>query len=155
MALAQMSRRPSLARRLPVVLLAAAGTAGLAAACGGGSSGQQSSAGGGSTPAPATAGTGSAGAAGTTVNVNESDFTITLPTMTFSPGTYTFMVKNSGPSIHALEINGPGVSNKKSDNLPSGESTTMSVALQKGTYELWCPVDAHKERGMDLRITVS
>ncbi|HEX6499875.1 MAG TPA: hypothetical protein VF054_12700 [Micromonosporaceae bacterium] len=140
-------------RRLPLVLLAAAGTAGVAAACGGGSSGQTSAR--SSAPAPPPAETSSAGGTGTTVVVDESNFTIKLSTTTFSPGTYTFMVKDSGPGIHALEIDGPGVADRRSDNLAPGGSTAMTVTLQKGTYELYCPVDSHKGRGMDTRITVS
>jgi uncharacterized cupredoxin-like copper-binding protein len=30
----------------------------------------------------------------------------------------------------------------------------MTVTLQKGTYEVYCPVDGHKERGMQTKITV-
>lgn len=33
--------------------------------------------------------------------------------------------------------------------LAGGASTRLSVPLQSGSYQLWCPVDAHKERGMD------
>jgi len=27
--------------------------------------------------------------------------------------------------------------------------------LQSGTYEMWCAVDSHKDRGMDINITVT
>ena len=30
--------------------------------------------------------------------------------------------------------------------MQNGASTRLSVPLQSGSYELWCTVDAHKER---------
>jgi uncharacterized cupredoxin-like copper-binding protein len=38
--------------------------------------------------------------------------------------------------------------------LAGGASTRLSVPLRGGSYELWCTVDAHKERGMDKTIQV-
>lgn len=38
--------------------------------------------------------------------------------------------------------------------LAGGASTRLSVPLQSGSYQLWCTVDAHKERGMDKTIQV-
>jgi len=37
-----------------------------------------------------------------------------------------------------------------SQTVQNGASTRLSVPLQSGSYELWCTVDAHKERGMDM-----
>jgi uncharacterized cupredoxin-like copper-binding protein len=36
-----------------------------------------------------------------------------------------------------------------------GDSAELTVTLQKGSYEVWCSVDSHKEQGMDLTIDVS
>jgi len=41
-----------------------------------------------------------------------------------------------------------------SQTVQNGASTRLSVPLQSGSYELWCTVDAHKERGMDKTIQV-
>jgi len=97
----------------------------------------------------------SAAGQGTAVTVDEADFKINLSTMTFAPGTYTFVVKNTGHATHALEIDGPGVEDRKSDTVSPGGSTRLTVTLQKGSYELYCPVDGHKGMGMDTHITVS
>jgi uncharacterized cupredoxin-like copper-binding protein len=74
---------------------------------------------------------------------------------TFSPGTYTFNVENQGSFGHHLTIEGPGVDTQATPTIESGQSAQLSVTLQKGSYELWCSVDSHKEQGMDLMVDVS
>jgi uncharacterized cupredoxin-like copper-binding protein len=122
------------------VAVAAGAAAALAAGCGGGNS----------PPATGTGGT----AGGQTVTVAETDFKLALSTSTFKPGTYTFAVRNMGKATHALEVEGPGVGERKSDTVSPGESTSLTVTLQQGTYELYCPVDNHKDLGMETKITV-
>ena len=95
------------------------------------------------------------GSTGTVVTANESDFKISLSSATFTPGRYTFIAKNVGQTAHALEIDGPGVSDRKTPTISPGASTPVTAALQKGSYEVYCPVDSHKAMGMDLHITVS
>ena len=91
---------------------------------------------------------------GTSVGVIEKDFSITLDKTSFSPGDYTFAIKNQGSFPHNLTIEGPGVDSKTSPTLGAGESGSLTVALQKGSYELSCSVPGHKDRGMDIKITV-
>jgi len=59
-----------------------------------------------------------------------------------------------GDQLEVLGDQGPGVDTKKSPTVPGGQSGSVTVALQKGSYELWCSVDSHKDKGMDLTITV-
>jgi uncharacterized cupredoxin-like copper-binding protein len=92
--------------------------------------------------------------AGTSVSVTEKDFSISLPTTTFTAGTYTFTVKNDGSLPHNLTISGPGVSNAATPNLQAGQTGTVTVTVQKGSYELFCSVPGHKDRGMDLKVQV-
>ena len=128
-----------------IVTMAALGV--LLAACGGGNasqSGQASSTGGKS-----------ASAAGKTVTVDETDYKISLSKTTLTPGTYTFKIADKGQTTHALEIDGPGVSDVKSDSVSPGGSASLTVTLKKGTYEVYCPIDGHKGLGMDTKITVS
>jgi plastocyanin len=124
-------------------------TGAIAAACGGGGSNSSSGSGGAAAATKPAAGT------GTVINVDEKDFTIGLPSATLQPGTYTFAVKNSGQFPHALEIDGPGVSDQKTTTVTSGGTTSITVTLQKGSYELYCPVGNHKARGMELTLTVA
>jgi uncharacterized cupredoxin-like copper-binding protein len=89
------------------------------------------------------------------VTAVEKEFSITLTPDTFSPGTYTFKVENQGEFPHNLTIEGPGVDAKASPTMDAGESSELTVTLQKGSYELWCSVDSHKEQGMDITIDVT
>jgi uncharacterized cupredoxin-like copper-binding protein len=112
----------------------------------------------GSSASASTAATSSAGAsdtAGTTVTAEEGDFFITLSSDTLSAGTYTFTVQNTGKASHSLKIEGPGGVDVTSDTVQGGESTTMTVTLQAGDYEVYCPIGNHRAMGMDTTLTVS
>lgn len=124
----------------------------LLAACGGSGG---SSAGSATSAGAAGGATTTASAAGTAVGVTEREFAITLDRKTFTAGTYTFTVHNVGTFPHNLTIAGPGVDTKASATLDPGQSGSLTVTLSKGSYELWCAVDSHKERGMDLKVQVS
>ena len=74
-----------------------------------------------------------------------------------SPGRVTFTLENAGQFPHNLHIEGNGVSEdvKTDGPVAGGESFTGTVTLPAGTYETWCPVDAHRERGMVGSLTVA
>ena len=116
------------------------------AACGG------TSGGGGDGAAPTKSAT--ATATGQPVSVVEKEFSISLTPAALTAGTYTFTVRNAGTFPHNLNIQGPGVDQQSSATVSPGQSATLTVTLQKGSYELWCSVDSHKERGMDLTLKV-
>jgi hypothetical protein len=135
-----------------MLLLVAAAT--LAAACSSGSKGSTSS---GATTPPASSAPAPSGSQGTGGRVTAAltEFRIALSQTTFNPGTYTFVAVNSGHDIHSLEINGPGVDNQKTANLQPGQTADLTVTFQKGSYDVFCPVDSHKELGMNLELQVS
>jgi uncharacterized cupredoxin-like copper-binding protein len=97
----------------------------------------------------------SAAPVGTAVAVTEKEFSITLDKTSFAPGDYTFAIQNKGSFKHNLTIEGPGVDSKTSPTLVGGESGSLTVTLQKGTYELKCSIPGHKDKGMELKITVA
>jgi uncharacterized cupredoxin-like copper-binding protein len=106
-------------------------------------------------PASTSSASSSPAAKGTTVTVKETEYKLTLSQSTFTPGTYTFTAENDGGTTHALEIEGPGIEEQQTGNLAPGASGSLTVTLQSGKYELYCPVDSHKDRGMEMDITVS
>lgn len=106
-------------------------------------------------PTPAAAAPAAPATAGGTITVTETEFSLGLATKTFAAGTYTIDAKNAGHIEHALEIKGPGISNKATAGISPGLSAEMSVTLSKGSYEIWCPVDDHKMEGMDTTVTVT
>jgi uncharacterized cupredoxin-like copper-binding protein len=110
------------------------------AGCGGGSTS--------SAPSTATV-------SGSSVAVTESEFSITLPSNMMKVGSYTFKVTNKGQFAHNLTIDGPGVKDKATPTLSPGSSGDVTVNLQKGTYEFYCSIDSHKDKGMDDKVQVS
>jgi uncharacterized cupredoxin-like copper-binding protein len=120
----------------------------LLSGCGGGDSSSSD----GTSPSESTS---SSASQGTPVTAVEKEFSITLSPSTFSPGTYTFNVENQGAIAHNLTINGPGVDTQATQTIEGGQSAQLTVTLQKGSYELWCSVDSHKDQGMDINIDVS
>ncbi|WP_041254413.1 hypothetical protein [Frankia sp. EAN1pec] len=112
----------------------------------------------GAPSAGATAGAGAPAAptaTGTTVTVTATEFALKLSQDTFTAGTYTFVTTNDGQVIHALEIEGPGVSGSETADLGPGQSEGLTVTLSPGTYKLYCPVGNHESRGMSTEITVT
>ncbi|MEU6285534.1 copper-binding protein [Streptomyces sp. NPDC047028] len=125
--------------------VAVAGTAAVTlAACGGGGGGHSSS----------STSSGQAHVSGTRVTVTETEYALKLSRSHFTPGTYTFVSDNAGKVTHALSIDGPGVEDAHTSNIQHGQHATLTVTLKKGSYDLYCPVDSHKQLGMDQHITV-
>jgi uncharacterized cupredoxin-like copper-binding protein len=93
------------------------------------------------------------GTTGKTVTVTETDFAIQLPQRSLTPGTYTFVAQNKGGVKHALEVEGSGLE-EKTEELEPGGTARLTVTLEKGKYELYCPVGDHKGRGMEVELTV-
>jgi plastocyanin len=83
------------------------------------------------------------------------DFSISMPKIALHAGSVTFTVTNNGPSAHNLTITGPGVSNAATPTFASGGSKTLTVTLQKGTYDFFCSVPGHKAAGMNLMVSVA
>jgi uncharacterized cupredoxin-like copper-binding protein len=105
--------------------------------------------------APAGGTTTSAAGAATSVTVTATEFSLKLSQQTFTPGTYTFVTKNDGGVVHALEIQGPGLTKPSTADLGPGQAENLTVTLQRGTYKLICPVGNHAGQGMTLDITVA
>jgi uncharacterized cupredoxin-like copper-binding protein len=61
-------------------------------------------------------------------------------------------VTNQGNLSHNLTIKGPGVDTQAT--LQPGTTGQVTVTLQRDSYEIWCSVDSHKDRGMDITIQV-
>jgi uncharacterized cupredoxin-like copper-binding protein len=129
--------------RIAVLAIGAAASIAVAAC-------SSSKGGGNGTSAPA----GGSSAAGTAVQVTEKDFSISLAQKSLTPGTYTFQVNNTGAASHNLTVDGPGVSDKATSTIDPGSSGQLTVSLQQGSYELYCSIDGHKDRGMDLTVQV-
>ncbi|MFI1168101.1 copper-binding protein [Streptomyces sp. NPDC020801] len=126
----------------------AVGLAALLAACG------NSGSGGGSAGTSASTPSQGGQATSTTVTVDMTEYKLALSSKTFQAGDYTFVAKNDGHTLHSLEIEGPGGDARLPHGLQPGQSASLKVTLKNGSYELYCPVDGHKDLGMKTNITV-
>ena len=87
------------------------------------------------------------------IEVNETEFSLDSADIALNqPGTYVLRAVNFGV-VHALETEGAGIE-EETENVQPGESTELEVNLDLGTYELYCPVGDHEERGMVGTVTV-
>ena len=95
------------------------------------------------------------GGGGQTIQVKESEYKLTPSSFTVSkPGTVTFEVTNAGQTDHALEVEGNGVE-EETETISPGSSAKLTVDLSKnGTYEVYCPIDGHRDMGMEAKLVV-
>jgi uncharacterized cupredoxin-like copper-binding protein len=107
-----------------------------------------------SAPAEATTGAQGEASMASTVAVGLSSFAIDMPA-TLPSGMTVFEVTNSADIEHNLEIERDPVEIDLGENLASGETRSLAFHLEPGTYEVYCPVDGHREQGMSLELTVT
>lgn len=89
------------------------------------------------------------------VNVTLSEWKVELSELKVAPGAVTFTVKNAGSIPHAFEVEGKGIE-RETQTIQPGSSTTLTLSLMPGTYEVYCPVggDSHKKLGMSTHLVV-
>ena len=68
-------------------------------------------------------------------------------------GLVTFEVTNEGDTLHGFEVAGPGM-DEEIEEIPPGETRTLQVDLQPGTYRVYCPVADHGKTGMEMALRV-
>ena len=88
------------------------------------------------------------------VNVTLSEFKIDMPTALHT-GQTTLNVSNTGKFTHSVEITGNGIDQKLESTLKPGEKAALQLNLTAGTYTVFCPVGNHRDRGMQVTVTVS
>lgn len=82
------------------------------------------------------------------------EYEIRMPD-TLTVGHHVFDVVNSGKVTHSIGIEGNGIDVRLPADLPRGDTATLEVDLiTPGTYTVYCPIDAHKGKGMSKQVTV-
>ncbi|HEX2045694.1 MAG TPA: cupredoxin domain-containing protein [Gaiellaceae bacterium] len=127
--------------RIALVVLAALVLVPAVAACGSGDDGDQ--------------GAGGGGGDASTVEIVGTEFALDPARVEVdAPGTYTFVFRNEGGTVHALEVDGHGVE-EETEEIGAGETAELTVELaEAGEYELYCPVGNHRDQGMEGTLVV-
>jgi plastocyanin len=89
------------------------------------------------------------------VTAKLSEWKVELSEAKVSAGPVTFTVTNTGAIPHAFEVEGEGIE-QQTALLQPGSSAILSLTLQPGTYEIYCPVgeNSHKKLGMETHLKV-
>ncbi|HEX4601524.1 MAG TPA: cupredoxin domain-containing protein [Gemmatimonadales bacterium] len=90
------------------------------------------------------------------VIVRLSEWKVELSQPTVTAGAIRFAVTNAGSIPHAFEVEGQGLEQETALIQP-GATDTLTVTLQPGAYEAYCPVgeDSHKKLGMEAHFRVN
>jgi plastocyanin len=88
-----------------------------------------------------------------TAEVGLTEYAIQMP-VSLAAGPQVFSVTNNGISVHNLEVEGLGIEETFESNLSPGETQTMRLDLEPGTYQVYCPVSNHREQGMEMQLSV-
>lgn len=88
------------------------------------------------------------------VDVGLTEYRIDMP-RSVPAGPTVFHVSNDGTEEHNFEVENGGMEEALDENLAPGETAMLEVDLEPGTYEVYCPVDDHDERGMRLDLEVT
>lgn len=87
------------------------------------------------------------------LKIELNEYEIRMPA-TLIAGRYTLTVVNSGKQNHSLVIEGNGLHAALPEQLTRGDSAQLDVDFKPGTYTVYCPVDAHRGKGMTRTVTV-
>lgn len=88
------------------------------------------------------------------VKLSEYDMEL-LNDKPIGPGITVFEVTNEGEKEHGFVIEGIGVMQSLEENLMPGETRTISVELKPSGYNIYCPIDNHKNMGMASTIRIT
>jgi len=72
--------------------------------------------------------------------------------LTAKAGKVTVTMDNESSVPHAVEVEGNGV--EEETKTVTGDSASLTVDLKAGKYEFYCPVDGHRQAGMEGTLTV-
>lgn len=90
------------------------------------------------------------------VSAELREWAVRLSRDTVQAGQITFEAMNTGTHDHMLEVEGEGIE-AETDVIEPGGTATLTVDLQPGRYEVYCPVEDerdHQDEGMTTWLVV-
>jgi uncharacterized cupredoxin-like copper-binding protein len=123
----------------------------------GGGGGGSGNSGGGASMESDTSGGGSSGGGAQTLKISADPggaLKFDKSSLTAKAGKVTIVMDNPSSLPHAVEIEGNGVE-FKGETVEKGGVSKASGDLKAGKYEFYCPVDSHKQAGMEGTLTVN
>jgi plastocyanin len=107
-------------------------------------------------PAPASSSGGAAPSGGASTNLSLSadkggQLKFDKSSLSAKAGNVTITMDNPSSVPHAIAIDGQGTPGSTVGN---GGKSTVTVNLKPGTYTYFCPVDGHRDAGMQGTLTV-
>jgi plastocyanin len=89
------------------------------------------------------------------VALHLAEYRITPTQLSLEAGAYSFTGINDGTISHSLELSGNGLDGHTPDlAYPPGHVEGFTVTLKPGTYQFFCPIDAHRGLGMQGTLIV-
>ena len=88
------------------------------------------------------------GAVAERVEIEATSYAYSPATITVPAGRIRFVIHNAADVVHGFEVEGQGVEEEVAEIQP-GATDSLTVTLEEaGTYEIYCPVQDHEQRGM-------
>jgi uncharacterized cupredoxin-like copper-binding protein len=140
--------------RASALLFALAAAVVVVVGCGGGDNNGSSSATTSTTNTTTTPASGGGGGSNLKIAADPSGaLKFDKSTLSAKAGSVTITMDNPSSIPHAVAVEGNGV-DKAGKTVNQGGVSTVTVDLKPGKYEFYCPVDGHKQAGMEGSLTV-
>lgn len=88
------------------------------------------------------------GAVAERVEIEATSYTYSPAAITVPAGRIRFVIRNASDIVHGFEVEGQGMEEEIAEIQP-GATDSLTVTFEEpGTYEIYCPVEDHEQRGM-------
>ena len=82
------------------------------------------------------------------VEIEASSYAYSPATITVPAGRIRFVIHNAADIVHGFEVEGQGMEEEIAEIDPGATDSLTVTFEQPGTYEIYCPVGDHEQRGM-------
>ncbi|MGH7563133.1 MAG: cupredoxin domain-containing protein [Gemmatimonadota bacterium] len=88
------------------------------------------------------------------IEIEATSYAYAPAEVSVGPGTVRFVIRNAADVVHGFEVEGHGME-EEIEEIQPGTTDSLTVTLEEpGTYEVYCPVADHEQRGMTGTLSV-